>query len=92
MRRAQGVDHRGQHLVEPRARATASALFLLINNLIGLGGGIYALGLISDMYAPIYGDESLRISILTVLPLYVVAGVLMLLATRSISRDWIEEK
>lgn len=81
-----------QHLVEPRARATASALFLLINNLIGLGGGIYALGLISDMYAPIYGDESLRISILTVLPLYVVAGVLMLLATRSISRDWIEEK
>ncbi len=81
-----------QHLVEPRARATASAIFLLINNLIGLGGGIYALGLISDLYAPIYGDESLRISILTVLPMYVVAGVLMLLATRSISRDWVEEK
>lgn len=81
-----------QHLVEPRARATASALFLLINNLIGLGGGIYALGLISDLYAPIYGDESLRISILTALPLYVVAGGLMLLATRNIARDWIEEK
>lgn len=81
-----------QHLVEPKARATASALFLLINNLIGLGGGIYALGAISDAYAPIYGDESLRISILTVLPLYLVAGVLMLLASRTITRDWVEEK
>nr|WP_305958943.1 MFS transporter [Aurantiacibacter sp. 219JJ12-13]MDP5261349.1 MFS transporter [Aurantiacibacter sp. 219JJ12-13] len=80
-----------QHLVEPRARATASALFLLINNLIGLGGGIYALGVISDIYAPIYGDESLRISILTVLPVYLLAGGLMLLATRSIQRDWVEE-
>ncbi len=81
-----------QHLVEPRARATASAIFLLINNLIGLGGGIYALGVISDLYAPVYGDESLRISILTALPLYFVAGILMLLASRSIARDWIEEK
>ncbi|WP_234027596.1 spinster family MFS transporter [Aurantiacibacter arachoides] len=80
-----------QHLVDPPARATASALFLLINNLIGLGGGIYGLGLISDAYAPIYGDASLRMSILTVLPLYVVAGVLMLLAARTIGRDWVEE-
>ena len=80
-----------QHLVEPRARATASALFLLINNLIGLGGGIYALGAISDAYAPIYGDESLRISILTVLPLYMLAGILMLLASRTIGRDWVDE-
>ncbi len=80
-----------QHLVEPKARATASALFLLINNLIGLGGGIYALGAISDAYAPIYGDESLRISILTVLPMYLVAGVLMLLATRTIANDWVDE-
>ena len=81
-----------QHLVEPRDRATASALFLLINNLIGLGGGIYALGLISDAYAPVYGDESLRVSILTVLPLFVVAGVLMLLASRTIAQHWVEEK
>ena len=81
-----------QHLVEPRARATASALFLLINNLIGLGGGIYALGAISDAYAPVYGDESLRMSILTVLPIYLLAGVLMLLATRTIAKDWVEEK
>ena len=80
-----------QHLVIPRDRATASALFLLINNLIGLGGGIYALGAISDAYAPVYGDESLRMSILTVLPLFVLAGVLMLLASRTIARDWVEE-
>ena len=81
-----------QHLVEPRARSTASALFLLINNLIGLGGGIYALGAISDAYAPIYGDESLRMSILTVLPMYLLAGLLMFLASRTITKDWVEEK
>ena len=80
-----------QHLVEPQDRSTASALFLLINNLIGLGGGIYALGMISDAYAPVYGDESLRMSILTVLPLFVLAGVLMLLASRSLARNWVEE-
>ena len=29
-----------QHLVTAETRATASALFLLINNLVGIGGGI----------------------------------------------------
>ncbi|RPF70756.1 spinster family MFS transporter [Aurantiacibacter spongiae] len=80
-----------QHLVEPQARATASALFLLINNLIGLGGGIYALGALSDLLGPIYGDESLRMSIQWALPAYLVAGGLMLLATRTIASDWVEE-
>ncbi|MCB2048885.1 MAG: MFS transporter [Novosphingobium sp.] len=79
-----------QHLVEPAARATASALFLLINNLIGLAAGIYALGALSDALAPAYGEESLRMAILWGLGLYLVAGVLMVLAARSLARDWVE--
>jgi MFS family permease len=80
-----------QHLVEPAARAMASALFLLINNLIGLAAGIYALGALSDALAPEYGEESLRMAILWALSLYVLAGALMAMAGRSLRRDWVRE-
>lgn len=80
-----------QHLVEPSARSTASALFLLINNLIGLGGGIYALGALSDALAPVYGSEALRYSMLLALVLYLVAALLMAAAGPSLRRDWVED-
>jgi MFS family permease len=80
-----------QHLVRPEARSTASALFLLINNLIGLGGGIYLLGALSKALTPIYGAEALRYSILSSLVLYAVAAALMALAGPALRRDWVEE-
>lgn len=80
-----------QHLVEPRARATASSLFLLINNLIGLGGGIYALGALSDVLKPTFGDEALRYSMLYALALYGLAAILLALAGRQLRRDWVNE-
>lgn len=80
-----------QHLVVPAARSTASALFLLINNLIGLGGGIYALGALSDFLTPIYAEEALRFSMLYALALYAVAAILMALAGPSLRRDWVPE-
>ncbi len=80
-----------QHLVAPPARATASALFLLINNLIGLGGGIYALGALSTFLTPIYGEEALRHSMLYSLVLYAVAAVLLGLAGRTLPRDWVSD-
>ncbi|GAA5060494.1 MFS transporter [Erythrobacter westpacificensis] len=80
-----------QHLVVPAARSTASALFLLINNLIGLGGGIYALGALSDFLTPIYADEALRYSMLYALGLYGIAALLMTLAGPALRRDWVAE-
>ncbi|PEQ13815.1 MFS transporter [Novosphingobium sp. PC22D] len=80
-----------QHLVPPPARSTASALFLLINNLIGLGGGIYALGALSTALTPVYGTEALRFSMLFALSLYLLAALLMGLAGRHLPRDWVEE-
>lgn len=80
-----------QNLAEPAARATASALFLLINNLIGLAAGIYVLGALSDALAPAYGAESLRMAILWGLGFYVVAAVLMALAGKWLRRDWLGE-
>lgn len=80
-----------QHLVPPPARATASALFLLINNLIGLGGGIYALGALSTALTPIYGNEALRTSMLIGLGLYLVAALLMACAGPFLRREWVVE-
>lgn len=76
-----------QQLVEPAHRATASALFLLINNLIGLGGGIYALGALSDFLLPHYGQEALRYSMLYSLALYLVSAALLMLAGPRLRKD-----
>ncbi|MEN2748649.1 MFS transporter [Sphingomonas sp. T9W2] len=78
-----------QHLVPAHMRATASASFLLINNLIGLGLGSWVVGQLSKGLAPTYGSESLRYAIAAALCLYLVAGALMALASRRLGRDWV---
>ena len=80
-----------QHLVPADARATASALFLLINNLIGIGGGIFFLGALSDSLTPIYGEDGLRYSMLYSLTFYVIAAALMALAAKPLTKEWIAE-
>lgn len=80
-----------QHLVPADSRATASALFLLINNLIGIGGGIFFLGALSDSLTPIYGEDGLRYSMLYSLTFYVIAAALMALAAKPLRSEWIEE-
>ena len=80
-----------QHLVEPAARAMAAAIFLLIVNRVGLGGGIYALGAFSDALAGMYGQESLRMSIAWSVTLYPLAALLMALAGFRLNRDWLDE-
>ncbi len=79
-----------QNLVAANARATAAALFLLINNLIGLGGGIYAMGALSDALTPIYGTDALRYSMLYALVLYALAALLIGLAGPRLRRDWVD--
>jgi MFS family permease len=77
-----------QHLVRPDMRATASAVFLFINNLIGIGLGTYAIGALSDTLQLQFGDDSLRYSILAGTSFYVMAAVLFLLAARWLEQDW----
>ena len=77
-----------QQLVPPAMRATASAVFLFINNLIGIGFGIFFFGKMSDLLVPRFGAESLRYSILIGLVFYVVAATLLFLASRRLERDW----
>ncbi len=69
-------------------RTTASASFLFINNLIGIGLGTVLFGLISDKLAPSFGDQSLRYSILIGLSFYLLSAALFFLASRRLHRDW----
>jgi MFS family permease len=55
-----------QTLVKVHMRATASAVLLLIVNLIGMGLGPQAVGVLSDLLAPSLGVESLRYALLSV--------------------------
>jgi len=79
-----------QHLVPAHMRATASATFLLINNLIGLGGGSFVLGALSDGFTARFGDEALRYAMLIGLGLYLLAGLLMWLGSKPLRTDWVE--
>jgi len=77
-----------QHLVRPDMRATASAVFLFVNNLIGIGVGTWAIGALSDALQLHYGADSLRYAILAGTGFYLLASVLFLLSSRWIERDW----
>ncbi len=77
-----------QHLVPPNMRATASAIFLFINNLIGIGLGTFAIGFLSDTLQAQFGDESLRYSILAGTGFYIIAAALFFQAARWLEQDW----
>ncbi len=77
-----------QHVVPPHMRATASAIFLFINNLIGIGLGTLALGIISDELQARFGDDSLRYAILVGCVFYLLASALFWAASRVLERDW----
>ncbi len=81
-----------QNLVERPMRATASACFLLINNLVGLGVGPLLIGAVSDALKTSYGVESLRYAAVAALGFYLVAALLALLASRTLIKDWVADE
>ena len=77
-----------QHVVPPNMRATASAIFLFINNLIGIGVGTMAIGMLSDNLQLRFGDDSLRYAILAGTAFYIVAAMLFFLSAKYLKNDW----
>jgi MFS family permease len=77
-----------QHIVPPSMRATASASFLFINNLIGIGFGIYFLGFMSDAMNARHGADALQYSILYGLAFYLLSAAFYLVASTRLKRDW----
>jgi MFS family permease len=77
-----------QHIVPPNMRATASASFLFINNLIGIGFGIFFLGFMSDAMTAAHGEDALQYSILYGLGFYLLSSLLYFIASKRLDRDW----
>ncbi len=80
-----------QHLVPREVRATASASFLLINNLVGLGIGPLLIGSLSDLFKERFGDEALRYAAVSVVGFYFLAAILMFFAVKRLNRDWVDD-
>ena len=76
-----------QNLVAPPLRATASASFLLINNLVGIGFGTFIFGYAADQLRPTLGDEALRTALLYGCGFYILAALLCGLAATRLGRD-----
>lgn len=79
-----------QHLVSAPMRSTASAIFLLFNNLLGIAVGFYYFGWMSDLLAPRFGEESLRWAIYTGMGFYLLASLLLIGASRTLKKDWVD--
>lgn len=76
------------NLVGLRWRSTASAILFFILNVIGLGIGPFAVGLLSDFLAPTLGAESLRYSMLALLPTVMIwSSIHFYLASRTMLKE-----
>ncbi len=80
-----------QHLVPQPMRSTASASFLLINNLIGLGAGPLLIGGLSDALKSTYGVDSLRNAAVVCCSFYLLAALLALLAIKPLRAAWVQD-
>jgi MFS family permease len=73
-------------------RATASASFLFIINLIGLGAGPLLMGRLSDALKATYGADALRNAAVACLGFYLLAALLMFLAVGPLKRSWVPDE
>ena len=69
-------------------RATATAFFLFINNLCGMGLGTLVTGVLSDALRAQTGVESLRYAILASISTYAIGAFALLHASRRLEADW----
>lgn len=79
-----------QALVSLRMRAVASAILLFVLNLIGMGLGPYFVGILSDVFAPTFGIDSLRYALCIAVLVNLWAGVHYMLGARSVRGDLLE--
>jgi len=74
-------------LVGLRMRALASAVLFFVLNFIGLGLGPLVTGLVSDLFRPAYGDESIRYALASMVLVNAWCAGHYYLATRTLRAD-----
>ena len=80
-----------QGLVSLRMRSVAAAVLLFILNMIGLGAGPQAVGILSDILQPSYGDESLRYALLILSTVQIWAAYHYYQAGKSLEEDLVTD-
>ena len=80
-----------QGLVSLRMRSVAAAVLLFILNMIGLGAGPQAIGILSDILQPSYGDESLRYALLILSTVQIWAAYHYYQAGKSLKDDLVKD-
>lgn len=80
-----------QGLVSLRMRSVSAAVLLFILNMIGLGAGPQAVGILSDILQPSYGDESLRYALLTLSTVHIWAAYHYYQAGKSLKDDLVTD-
>jgi MFS family permease len=76
-----------QNAVPPARRTISGAVLLFVLNLVGLGVGPVYVGKISDWAKPQYGDQSLAVGFIALVPIIVITIGCHLAAAASIKRD-----
>lgn len=76
-----------QNLVPPTMRGTTSSILYVCSSLIGYGLGTQIVGTASDLLAPTFGHESLRVSILLLSLIDLWAALHLAMATRTLRSD-----
>jgi predicted MFS family arabinose efflux permease len=76
-----------QSLTPLRMRSVAAAISLFLANIIGLGFGPQGVGILSDLFAPRFGVESLRYALMVFACLNIWAAVHYWLASRTLIED-----
>jgi predicted MFS family arabinose efflux permease len=75
-------------IAPPQFRATATALYLVITNIFGIGLGSWMIGITSDLFAPRFGNLSLQVALLSIAPAAAAVAVLLyVLAARTLRHD-----
>jgi MFS transporter, Spinster family, sphingosine-1-phosphate transporter len=76
-----------QSVVPTETRATAASLILFFANLVGMGLGGVAVGILSDVLTLAYGKEGLRYALVLLSPGFFWCAVHLWLASRTVSKD-----
>jgi MFS transporter, Spinster family, sphingosine-1-phosphate transporter len=76
-----------QTLVPQRMRAMAIASISMVANLVGMGLGPLAVGVVSDSLHPMFGQESLRYALLAFTPGYIWVSWHLWKASQTVTRD-----
>jgi predicted MFS family arabinose efflux permease len=75
-------------IVPSQFRAMASALYLALTNIVGIGLGTWLIGIVSDLYAARYGAASIQHALLATVPgTAVITSLIYVWAARSLIAD-----